>query len=254
MWYHNADPLLSPLSCTWSLPAASCVLVGGASSWGTSPSDNWEPVETQMMKKMVNLCFLWVKQAKFPDRLWYESTSGWELCGSRAIRGLSEEPGKRYSGGGPSWLADSPFELLNERFRLFPFGRLESVVGEGERFQNESETILWLFVALLFQWAVSLCIYQVCVWVSLVRLVIVLLWVHREVRTLSAAPQPEPSGLWRSGRYKVLQRQALVSIQCCLTVFMKVTVMWEKSAEPVKWTTLLTKHPEHSGEQMVGIV
>lgn len=26
-------------------------------------------------------------------------TSGWEVCGSNAMNGLSEEPGRRYSGG-----------------------------------------------------------------------------------------------------------------------------------------------------------
>lgn len=42
------------------------------------------------------------------------------------MSGLSEEPGRRYSGGAPSWLVVSVFVLLKERFRLFPFGKLES--------------------------------------------------------------------------------------------------------------------------------
>lgn len=53
-------------------------------------------------------------------------TSGWEVCGSRAIRGLSEEPGRRYSGGAPAWLIVSVFVLLKERFRPFPLCKLES--------------------------------------------------------------------------------------------------------------------------------
>lgn len=40
--------------------------------------------------------------------------------------GLSDDPGRRYSGGAPSWLVDSVFVLLKERFRFFPFGKLES--------------------------------------------------------------------------------------------------------------------------------
>ena len=59
----------------------------------------------------------------------YLHTSGWELCGSRAMSGLSDEPGRRYSGGAPSWLADSVFVLLKERFRFFPFSKLESAPG-----------------------------------------------------------------------------------------------------------------------------
>lgn len=59
-------------------------------------------------------------------------TSGWELCGSKAMRGLSEEPGRRYSGGAPSWLAVSVFVLLKERFRFFPLGKLESAARNRE--------------------------------------------------------------------------------------------------------------------------
>jgi len=58
-------------------------------------------------------------------------TSGWELCGSRATRGLSEEPGRRFSWRAPSWLAVSVFVLLEERFKLFPFSKLESAGDEG---------------------------------------------------------------------------------------------------------------------------
>lgn len=53
-------------------------------------------------------------------------TSGWELCGNRAISGLSEEPGRRYSGAARSGLADSVFGLLEGRLWLFPFSKLES--------------------------------------------------------------------------------------------------------------------------------
>lgn len=58
----------------------------------------------------------------------YVDTSGWELCGSSAMSGLSEEPGRRYSGGAPSWLVVSVFVLLKERFRLFPLVIPESAV------------------------------------------------------------------------------------------------------------------------------
>lgn len=48
------------------------------------------------------------------------------MCGSKAINGLSEEPGWRYSGNAPLWLFASVFVLLKERFRLFPLCTLES--------------------------------------------------------------------------------------------------------------------------------
>lgn len=54
-------------------------------------------------------------------------TSGWEICGIRGIRGLSEEPGRRYSGGVPFWVVFSVLLLLRERFRPFPLCKLESV-------------------------------------------------------------------------------------------------------------------------------
>ena len=59
------------------------------------------------------------------------------------MRGLSEEPGRRYSGGAPSWLAVSVFVLLKERFRFFPLGELESAAGieRFKRFQRELNLI-----------------------------------------------------------------------------------------------------------------
>lgn len=53
-------------------------------------------------------------------------TSGWEVCGIRGIRGLSEEPGRRYSGGVPFWVIFSVLVLLRERLRPFPLCKLES--------------------------------------------------------------------------------------------------------------------------------
>lgn len=72
--------------------------------------------------------YVGVSEATFSNKflVFRRGTSGWELGGSRAMSGLSEEPGRRYSGGAASWLVDSVFVLLNERFRLFPFGKLES--------------------------------------------------------------------------------------------------------------------------------
>lgn len=48
------------------------------------------------------------------------------------MSGLSEEPGRRYSGGAPSWLVDSVFVWLRERLRLFPFCKLDSTLGKTE--------------------------------------------------------------------------------------------------------------------------
>lgn len=42
------------------------------------------------------------------------------------MSGLSEEPGRRYSGGPPSWLVTSDFALFKERFWIFPFGKAAS--------------------------------------------------------------------------------------------------------------------------------
>lgn len=53
-------------------------------------------------------------------------TSGWEVCGIRGIRGLSEEPGRRYSGGVPFWVVFSVLVLLKERLRPFPLCKLGS--------------------------------------------------------------------------------------------------------------------------------
>lgn len=48
MWCHSAVPPLWPHWCTGSLPAASCVLEEGSSSWDTSPSGNWGPDEKKV--------------------------------------------------------------------------------------------------------------------------------------------------------------------------------------------------------------
>lgn len=72
----------------------------------------------------MSVCIIGWPSVKQDSR--YVPTSGWELCGSRAMSGLSEEPGRRYSGKAPSWLVVSVFVLLKERFRLFPFVKLES--------------------------------------------------------------------------------------------------------------------------------
>lgn len=42
------------------------------------------------------------------------------------MSGLSEEPGRRYSGGALFWLVVSVFVLLKERFMPFPLCKLES--------------------------------------------------------------------------------------------------------------------------------
>lgn len=53
------------------------------------------------------------------------------------MSGLSEEPGRRYSGGALSWLAVSVFVLLEDRFKLFPLGKLESTTKR--RYQVEPD-------------------------------------------------------------------------------------------------------------------
>lgn len=77
------------------------------------------------------------------------------------MSGLSEEPGRRYSGGAPSWLVVSVFVLLKERFRLFPFGRPESVI-QGDF----STSFIVNFVSLYyhpFDIVHSMCVYLVSV-------------------------------------------------------------------------------------------
>lgn len=140
----------------------------------------------------------------------YLRTSGWELCGSRAMSGLSEEPGRRYSGGAPSWLVVSVFVLLKERFRLFPLGKLESAPAKKGDFSTSLINLV-NFVYLYyypFGKVHSMCAYLVFVyvWASPVRSVSVLLSVHPEVQTISAVPAHEPDGAGRSRRCRVLER------------------------------------------------
>lgn len=91
-------------------------------------------------------------------------TSGWELCGSTAMSGLSEEPGRRYSGGAPSWLVDSVFVLLKERFKLFPFGKLESApVTKKKNKTKKSLWFRWCFSVFVFPFSVSAqCVCTLC--------------------------------------------------------------------------------------------
>lgn len=90
----------------------------------------------------------------------YVGTSGWELCGSSAMSGLSEEPGRRYSGGAPSWLVVSVFVLLKERFRLFPLVVLESAVIK--RGLSVSLIIFVIFVLLLSKCTVCVGTWCLC--------------------------------------------------------------------------------------------
>lgn len=107
-----------------------------------------------------------------PARCWtrsqvqYVRTSGWEVCGSRAMNGLSEEPGRRYSGGAPFWLVVSVFVLLKERFRLFPLCKLESApVIKGEL--SVSLFTLYLCIRLLSMGRACVCTWCLCVCESL---------------------------------------------------------------------------------------
>lgn len=76
--------------------------------------------------------------------------------------GLSEEPGRRYSGGDPSRLEVSAFVLLKERLRLFAFGKPESAAVTMENFNT---SLLSEYAAFhnAFVFMHSLCVYQVCV-------------------------------------------------------------------------------------------
>lgn len=142
-------------------------------------------------------------------------TSDWELFGSRAISGRSCEPGRRYSGGAASWLADSVFVLLDERFKLFPFVEAESApVKNG--FSVWAPT--WTFFSLChgFVWVHSVSAYLACVYVSVcpVCSASVPLLVRPEVQMLSADPAHGPDGAWLNVQCKALKWHENVDYQC----------------------------------------